>query len=193
MLYGAGTVNLTPCVRRLVCSSAACAAPVVVPLRGVHDGSNPDCRRRPYYRMGPPTRGDPDGAPGGGARLLGCGGHGRGASGSPRRGPPRYWPHRATGWPPRRVRYPTLWSTPVIYLSGSDPAQLGLLEFPEALWCYLAKPIDWHQLHDILAQLFPSPLAGEDMPHPRHRSRLAWTTPALREQLRNLRQPVGAF
>jgi DNA-binding NtrC family response regulator len=87
----------------------------------------------------------------------------------------------------------TLWSTPVIYLSGSDPAQLGLLEFPEALWCYLAKPIDWHQLHDILAQLFPSPLAGEDMPHPRHRSRLAWTTPALREQLRNLRQPVGAF
>ena len=87
----------------------------------------------------------------------------------------------------------TLWSTPVIYLSGSDPAQLGLPEFPEALWCYVAKPIDQGRLHDILAQLFPSPLAGENRPHPRHRSRLAWTTPELREQLRHLRQPVGAF
>ena len=87
----------------------------------------------------------------------------------------------------------TLWSTPVIYLSGSDPAQLGLPDWPDALWCYLAKPIDWHQLQDILAQLFPPPLGGEDMPHPRHRSRLAWTTPKLREQLRHLRQPVGAF
>src|SRR4029453_15925537 len=47
----------------------------------------------------------------------------------------------------------TLWSTPVIYLSGSDPAELGLQEFPEALWCYIAKPIDQVQLHDILAQL----------------------------------------
>jgi DNA-binding NtrC family response regulator len=52
----------------------------------------------------------------------------------------------------------TLWSTPVIYLSGSDPAQLGLPDWPDALWCYLAKPIDWHQLQDILAQLFPPPL-----------------------------------
>jgi CheY-like chemotaxis protein len=51
----------------------------------------------------------------------------------------------------------TFWSTPVIYLSGSDPAQLGLQEFPEALWCYVAKPIDPARLHDILAQLFPPP------------------------------------
>jgi DNA-binding NtrC family response regulator len=87
----------------------------------------------------------------------------------------------------------TLWSTPVIYLSGSDPVQLGLPDWSDALWCYLAKPIDWHQLQDILAQLFPPALGGEDMPHPRHRSRLAWTTPKLREQLRHLRQPVGAF
>jgi hypothetical protein len=28
--YGAGTVNLTPRVPRLVCSSAACVAPVIV-------------------------------------------------------------------------------------------------------------------------------------------------------------------
>ena len=87
----------------------------------------------------------------------------------------------------------TLWSTPVIYLSGSDPTLLGLLEFPEALWCYVAKPIDQGRLHDILAQLFPPLLGGEDTPHPRHRSRLAWTTPALREQLRHLRQPVATF
>jgi len=87
----------------------------------------------------------------------------------------------------------TLWSTPVIYLSGSDPAELGLQEFPEALWCYIAKPIDQVQLHDILAQLFPPPRGGEDTPHPCHRADLAWTTPELREQMRHLRQPVGAF
>jgi CheY-like chemotaxis protein len=55
----------------------------------------------------------------------------------------------------------TFWSTPVIYLSGSDPAELGLQEFPETLWCYIAKPIDQVQLHDILAQLFPPPPPGE--------------------------------
>jgi DNA-binding NtrC family response regulator len=87
----------------------------------------------------------------------------------------------------------TFWSTPVIYLSGSDPAELGLQEFPEALWCYIAKPIDQVQLHDILAQLFPPPRGGEDTPHPCHRADLAWTTPELREQMRHLRQPVGAF
>ena len=54
----------------------------------------------------------------------------------------------------------TFWSTPVIYLSGSDPAELGLQEFPEALWCYIAKPIDQVQLHDILAQLFPPTAVG---------------------------------
>jgi DNA-binding response OmpR family regulator len=31
----------------------------------------------------------------------------------------------------------TFWSTPVIYLSSLDPAQLGLLDFPEGLWCAL--------------------------------------------------------
>jgi DNA-binding NtrC family response regulator len=55
----------------------------------------------------------------------------------------------------------TLWSTPVIYLSGSDPTALGLLEFPEALWCYVAKPIDQLRLYDILAQLFPPLVGGE--------------------------------
>jgi DNA-binding NtrC family response regulator len=87
----------------------------------------------------------------------------------------------------------TLWSTPVIYLSGSDPTAIGLLEFPEALWCYVAKPIDQLRLYDILAQLFPPLVGGEDTPHPSHRAHLAWTTPALREQLRHLRQPVEAF
>jgi DNA-binding NtrC family response regulator len=56
----------------------------------------------------------------------------------------------------------TFWSTPVIYLSGLDPTQLGLPEFPEALWCYIAKPIDWDRLRDTLARLFPphSPSQG---------------------------------
>jgi CheY-like chemotaxis protein len=72
------------------------------------------------------------------------------------------------------------WSTPVIFLSGSDPAQLGMPDEPDALWCYLAKPIDWHQLQDILARLFP--------PHP-----LCLHTEALRAQLRHWRQPVEAF
>jgi CheY-like chemotaxis protein len=55
----------------------------------------------------------------------------------------------------------TLWSTPVIYLSALNPAQLGMPEFPDALWCYLAKPINWNQLQDILARLFP-----RHPPHP---------------------------
>jgi DNA-binding NtrC family response regulator len=93
----------------------------------------------------------------------------------------------------------TFWSTPVLYLSGSDPTALGLPEFPEALWCYVAKPIDLDQLRDILTQLFPPPpprqgarqVRREDTPHPILRSHRVWTTPALREQLRHLRQPVG--
>jgi CheY-like chemotaxis protein len=68
----------------------------------------------------------------------------------------------------------TFWSTPVIFLSGSDPTALGLPEFPEALWCYVAKPIDWEQLRDILARLFPAHpprpgtpgSGGEDTPYP---------------------------
>jgi CheY-like chemotaxis protein len=89
-----------------------------------------------------------------------------------------------------------LWSTPVIFLSASDPAQLGMPESPDALWCYLAKPIDWDQLQDILARLFPDhpprprgPWSGlEDTPHP-----IRLPTQELREQLRQLRRPVGAF
>jgi DNA-binding NtrC family response regulator len=77
----------------------------------------------------------------------------------------------------------TFWSTPVIYLSGSDPTDLGLPDFPEALWCYVAKPIDWDQLCDILARLFPA--------HPIPHLRRFWPTPELREHLRQLRQPVG--
>jgi DNA-binding NtrC family response regulator len=95
----------------------------------------------------------------------------------------------------------TFWSTPVIYLSGSDPTVLGLPEFPEALWCYVAKPIDWEQLRDILARLFPAHpprpgtpgSGGEDMPHPPLRATRLWTTAALCEHLRQLRQPVGAL
>jgi DNA-binding NtrC family response regulator len=87
----------------------------------------------------------------------------------------------------------TFWSTPVIYLSGSTPTALGLPEFPEALWCYVAKPIDWHQLRDLLAQLFPPPLGGEDPSHPLVRSRRVWTSPALHERLRHLRQPVASL
>jgi DNA-binding NtrC family response regulator len=67
----------------------------------------------------------------------------------------------------------TFWSTPVIYLSGSTPAQLSMPDFPEALWCYLSKPIDLARLCDILARLFPSQ-------HP-------CTLQELREQLRQLR------
>jgi len=83
----------------------------------------------------------------------------------------------------------TFWSTPVIYLSAAHPTQLGLPEFPEALWCYVAKPIDWEQLRTLLAQLFPLPLSGEAPSHPRARHR--WTPPALHAQLRHLRQPPG--
>jgi DNA-binding NtrC family response regulator len=95
----------------------------------------------------------------------------------------------------------TFWSTPVIYLSGSDPTALGLPEFPEALWCYVAKPIDWEQLRDILARLFPAHpprlgtpgSGGEDTPHPLLRATRLWTTEALCEHLRQLRQPVGTL
>jgi CheY-like chemotaxis protein len=86
----------------------------------------------------------------------------------------------------------TLWSTPVIYLSGSDPPSsaclIGLTPYG-AIWpnrsTGISSRTSWHSSSP--------PLGGEDMPHPRHRSRLAWTTPKLREQLRHLRQPVGAF
>jgi CheY-like chemotaxis protein len=67
----------------------------------------------------------------------------------------------------------TLWSTPVIYLSGSAPAQLDMPDVPEALWCYLSKPIDVAQLCDMLARLFPS----------QH----SYTFEELHEQLRQLR------
>jgi DNA-binding NtrC family response regulator len=76
-----------------------------------------------------------------------------------------------------------LWSIPVIYLSGSDPALLGIPDFPEALWCYLAKPIHWDQLRDLLAQLFPS-----QPPHAIRR-----TAQELREQLRALRAHLAAL
>jgi DNA-binding NtrC family response regulator len=92
----------------------------------------------------------------------------------------------------------TFWATPVIYLSGSGPAALGLPEFPEALWCYVAKPIDWEQLRDILARLFPGPLPRQDIPRLNgevisylHRSRESWTIPEMHEQLRQLRQPAA--
>ena len=111
---------------------------------------------------------------------------------------------RPTPNPYKRHRFPAeiishcVWLYLSFCLSYRDVEELMaergvLLEFPEALWCYVAKPIDQGRLHDILAQLFPPPLGGEDTPHPRYRSRLAWTTPELREQLRHLRQPVGAF
>ena len=58
----------------------------------------------------------------------------------------------------------TFWSTPVIYLSGSDPTQLGIPDFPEALWSYLPKPINWSQLHDTLARLFPPQRSHQDAP-----------------------------
>ena len=68
----------------------------------------------------------------------------------------------------------TLWSTPVIYLSGSTPAQLDIPEFPEALWCFLSKPVDMTQLCAMLAWLFPGQHAG--------------TREELREQLRQRRR-----
>jgi DNA-binding response OmpR family regulator len=79
----------------------------------------------------------------------------------------------------------TLWATPVIYLSGSDPVQLGLREFPEALSCVLAKPLNWNQLRDTLAHLFP---AQDAAPQPVHR-----TAQELRERLRQLRAPLAAL
>jgi DNA-binding NtrC family response regulator len=88
-----------------------------------------------------------------------------------------------------------LWSTPVIYLSALDPAQLGMPDVPEALWCYLAKPIAWDQLHDLLARLFPTHPPGPSAPW----SGLEDTPPSirrptqeLRDQLRQRRQSVGA-
>ncbi|MDQ3829814.1 MAG: response regulator [Candidatus Tectomicrobia bacterium] len=95
----------------------------------------------------------------------------------------------------------TFWSTPVIYLSGWDPTELSLPEFPEALWCYVAKPIARDRLQDILARLFTAHpprhgalgSEGQDTPHSIPRSRRAWTTEALRTQLRQLRQPAGAL
>jgi DNA-binding NtrC family response regulator len=90
----------------------------------------------------------------------------------------------------------TFWSAPIIYTSGSDLAQLGIPDGPHALWCYLAKPLDWRQLEDILAQLFPTPQPRprapwsslEDTPPP-----ICFPTQALREQLQYLREPVRAF
>ena len=89
-----------------------------------------------------------------------------------------------------------LWSIPVIYLSGLDPSQLGIPDVPEALWGYVAKPIDWDQLQDILARLFPMHpsrlrMPGSGLEDARHPIRLP--TQELREQLRQWRQPVGAF
>lgn len=89
-----------------------------------------------------------------------------------------------------------LWSIPVIYLSGSDPTQLGLPDGPDALWCALTKPIHMDQLGHLLAQLFPShprhppaPLSGvEDTASP-----ICHSTQELREQLRQWRQPVRPF
>jgi hypothetical protein len=40
---------------------------------------------------------------------------------------------------------------------------------------------------------FPPHRGGNDPSHPLVRSRRVWTTPELREQMRHLRQPVGAF
>ena len=74
----------------------------------------------------------------------------------------------------------TLWATPVIYLSGSDPVQFALPEFPEALYCVLAKPLDWDQLRDTLAHLSPAQPV-------RH------TAQELRERLRQLRAHLAAL
>lgn len=85
----------------------------------------------------------------------------------------------------------TLWSTPVIYLSGSTPRQLGLPEFPEALWCYVAKPIDQNRLGDILARLFPSVALHQSTPGLNGgniASDIRRTPQELREELRQLRE-----
>jgi DNA-binding NtrC family response regulator len=79
----------------------------------------------------------------------------------------------------------TLWATPVIYLSGSVPVQFALPEFPEALYCVLAKPLDWDQLRDTLTHLFP---AQDAAPQPVRR-----TTQELRERLRQLRAHLAAL
>jgi DNA-binding NtrC family response regulator len=88
-----------------------------------------------------------------------------------------------------------VWFTPVIILSSADPAQLGMPDGPDALWCSVAKPIHWHQLQDILARLFSThplppcaPGSGlEDTPPV-----IRWPIQALRALLRHLRQPMGA-
>jgi DNA-binding NtrC family response regulator len=67
----------------------------------------------------------------------------------------------------------TLWSIPVICVSGSDLAQLAPQHFPEALWRYLTRPLDWGQLRDVLGHLFP----GQDAP-----------TQAVRRTARELRE-----
>jgi DNA-binding NtrC family response regulator len=92
----------------------------------------------------------------------------------------------------------TFWATPVIYLSGSHPTQFDLPEFPEALWCYVAKPIDWNRLGDILARLFPGPRSRPDAPRADgearpslHRAPGWWALQELHEQLRHLRQPAA--
>jgi DNA-binding NtrC family response regulator len=89
----------------------------------------------------------------------------------------------------------TLWSTPVIYLSGSSPRQLGLPEFPEALWCYVAKPIDQNRLGDILARLFPGVALRQSTPA-LNGGNIAYgirrTPQELREELRQLRQSARA-
>ena len=76
-----------------------------------------------------------------------------------------------------------LWATPVIYLSGAPLTELGIPDFPEALWCFLAKPLDWEQLRDILAQLFPN-----QPPHAVRR-----TAQELREPLRALRAHLASL
>ena len=48
------------------------------------------------------------------------------------------------------------WSTPVMYLSGSDPPPRGPPDAPDARWGSLAKPLDGHPLQDILTRLFPT-------------------------------------
>jgi hypothetical protein len=76
---------------------------------------------------------------------------------------------RPTPNPYKRHRFPAeiishcVWLYLSFCLSYRDVEELMaergvLLEFPEALWCYVAKPIDQGRLHDILAQLFPPSL-----------------------------------
>jgi CheY-like chemotaxis protein len=87
-------------------------------------------------------------------------------------------------------------STFIIVLAASAAAHLGMPDGPGALWGYLAQPIDWHQLQDLLAWLFPThppcpraPGSGlEDTPPP-----IRCPLQALRARLRHLRQSVGAF